>query len=314
MYCTKWGIDIPEAGLFCQTCGYGIAAPPESTVEAATPDAAKVTVETYRDASSGRVPSRRKGPAISAKRGGASAPVRLTEGRGKSSLNFGTVVLTIFSVVSLEVFLANRLVPIYALGSVLSGALAWYFYKMCPRGRTTNLALLSVVLAVTAGEAYSVGRRWGADSYTYVQRADHQYRVDSGSGRTDVLRAAGGWEPVSFGRRSEPLPSVKVLDIFLSDGQWETAARASGPGEICFDVDNHSDYVLEDVGIGVSVEAVAAGDTSSGRLPAAVSIKRESGGLLDKGKQDRFCGTAPWAPPSGTRWSYTVDSATGWKE
>ena len=152
----------------------------------------------------------------------------------KSSLNFGAIVFASFSFLSLLVCFVKGIVPIYALEAVIWGALAWFGYKRSPFSQKANLIVLLLAVAVAGVEGYSVGAHSGGKSYTHIQSGGLLYRVDSRSGRTDVLRGVGGWQPISFDRPPKPIdlsgiPLAPIVDFPLTEGRWHNSSE-----KICF--------------------------------------------------------------------------------
>lgn len=109
-------------------------------------------------------------------------------------------------------------------------------------------AVVVLLASVVAGVAYMFGRASGP-SYTYLHQGGVQFRVDARSGRTDRLEASG-WQPFSFERPPEALPGSVVN---LGNGTWESSFT-SPPGRICFDAQNNSDFVIQDVRVAVSFD------------------------------------------------------------
>jgi len=159
-----------------------------------------------------------------------------------------------------------------------------------------------LAVVVVAAEGYSVLRKFGGPSYTYLQQGNAQYRVDSAAGRPDRL-GTGGWETVSFDRPPESLQLNESL-VSLNKGEW-------GPKDICFEASNNSSAVLQDIEILVSLDPKPVDDNYWDDF---ITLKRDAGGYLEIGKTSLFCSPAPRTFPSGSTWTYKLLSVTGWKE
>jgi hypothetical protein len=282
MFCMKCGTDLPDDALFCRKCGYSFSV---------TPTKIPPIVETPAgtDAPAVSHPAPTTGPTQSAS--------------VNASPNLGTIVFASFALLSLIVSFVKGIVPIFLVEAVLWGALALYWYKKKPTSQAATGVILLLAVAIAAGEGYLVGRQFGVKTYTYLQQGNAQYRVDNAAGRTDRL-GTGGWEAVSFDRPAEPIPSADILwlAVEMSKGEWDFK------NEVCFDVSNSSSYVLQEIVILITLDPKPADGN------VYVNLKRYGGAPLDKGKSGRFCGSALRAFPSGSTWSYTITSETGWKE
>ncbi len=319
IFCTKCGTNLPDDSLFCRKCGYKLAPVIESNPSAPTTNPAQVAAETRSDAppATGTDAPFREGSSTSIGSTTQTAPslsVAVTSSQRKSTLNLGTIVFATFSLLSLVVCIVNGIVPIYAIESVMWATLAWYCHKKSPLSQKANLIVLLLAVGVAAGEGYSVGAHSHGKSYTYLQQGNLQYRVDSRSGRTDALKGGGGWEPVSFDRAPEVVELIAAsLSLQLTEGKWDS-------DRICFEIENDSDYVLESVKVSISLEPKPANPNPiyADRWDYAVTLKQYGGGLLDKKRRSQFCGATKiwgWQTPVGaTSWSYSISSATGWKE
>jgi len=281
VFCIKCGTDLPDDALFCRKCGFSFPATstrnPSTVATSATTDAPAVSYAF---------------PTI-----GPALPSPATTGP-----DLGTIVFAGFALLSVIVSFVKGIVPIFLVEAVLWSALALYWYRKKPTSQASTAIVLLLAVAVAAGEGYLVGRQFGVKTYTYLQQGNAQYRVDNSAGRTDRL-GTGGWEAVSFDRPAEPLPSADFwLAVAMSKGEW------AFNNEVCFDVSNNSGYILQDISILITFDPKPAdGDVY-------VNLKRYGGAPLDKGKSGRFCGSASRAFPSGSTWSYTITSESGWKE
>jgi hypothetical protein len=227
--------------------------------------------------------------------------------------NFGTIVFALFAALSLMVSLVRGIVPIYLAESALWAGLAWYWYKKKLISPKVNLAVLLIAVFVAAGEGFMVGQQFGGESYTYLKEGNIQFRVNARLGRTDRLWN-DGWEPVSFDKPPEVIPSSEILSLVwsMSRGEWDGGILGT-PGKICFDFQNNSSYVIRDISLHITLDPKPTDDTST-EFTDVTNLKREVGGLIDKGAEDRVCGDAPRSLPGGTKWSYEVTSAIGWKQ
>jgi hypothetical protein len=96
-----------------------------------------------------------------------------------------------------------------------------------------------VAVVVIAGEGYSLLRKFGGPSYTYLQQGNVQYRVDNAAGPTGWLTKAG-WTAVSFDRPPEPIAVGDLIFLSLNKGKWDPILK-----QICFDASNNSNFVLQ---------------------------------------------------------------------
>ena len=235
----------------------------------------------------------------------------------QSRFNFGTIVFGAFSAISLLVCLAKGIVPIYLGESVLWAAVAWFWHKKSPWSDTATGTVLLCAVGVAAGEGFVLGRQWGGSSYTYLTQGDHHIRVNAAAGRTDVLAGSRGWEPISFDRKPAVIPADETRSIVLSNGSWKHDAYTAE--QICLDVQNDSDYVLQQITINVSLNPRPP-DVNCNPLKESLEGGCESVvltgytvNLLDVGKAGRFCGTAPRPFPTGATWTYGTGIMKGWK-
>ena len=191
----------------------------------------------------------------------------------------------------------------------MDSALAWYWHKKKPTSQKATAVILSLALAVAAGEGYLVGRQFGVKSYTYLQQGNAQYRVDSAAGRTDRLTTSG-WEPVSFDRLPE---SLQLKDFLVSLRQGERGAN-----EICFEASNDSNDVLQDITIvwGLNPAPVGGGNPIDAIFDPQrrITLKRAGGGYLDVGKTSLFCRAQPRPLPNGSTWTGILLEVKGWKQ
>lgn len=239
-------------------------------------------------------------------------------GKPKSNLNLGTIVFGGFSLLSLIVCITKGVVPMYGAEAVAWGAMAWYWHKKSPVSKRANLIVLVLAVAVAAAEGYSYGRysvgTQSVKSYTYLAQGNLQYRVDSHAGRTDRL-TSNGWEPVSFDSLPDEVEAYQVpAMILLSGGHWWT-------DDICIDTQNNSRFVLQDVTVSITIDPdpnppLGGYDVKLQKGEVAIAGDKpfiKKGGLLDVGEKSWFCGTPPRELPNGSKWSYSLSSAKGWK-
>jgi zinc-ribbon domain len=145
--------------------------------------------------------------------------------------------------------------------------------------------------------------------YKYLKERALQFRYDRYSGRTDELVPAEGWVPVGFDR---PPVSFPATAISLSQGSWQNGL--DDPGEVCFQVENNSGFVVKGIVVAITIK----GDPLEQSRPAGydaplITLHLQGDGLLGVGKAGRFCGTTHnWG--SGQSWTYDVFSAEGWKQ
>jgi hypothetical protein len=230
-------------------------------------------------------------------------------------INYGTIVFAAFSMLSLFVCLAKGIVPLYLGESALWAVVAWYWHKKGPRSEGATGTVLLLAVAFAAGEGYVLGRQSLGNGYTYLTQGKLQYRVNTTSGRTDMLAGIRGWEPVSFNTAPETISAsdgwggLVFLTINLSNGIWEPGVFGTS-GKICFDVRNDSIYVLRDIVIGVTLDPEPPGVLGGEN----VHLENESGGLLDVGRSSRYCAAEPRPFPTGAKWTYTMQWMTGWKQ
>jgi hypothetical protein len=293
MFCGICGNEFSDDFRFCPKCGRSVST----------------------SASVGGMQAAAVAPAAGANRRTEMQESVPSAGIG-ARFNYATVVFASFSVLSLLVSLAKGIVPLYLGESVVWAAVAWYWHKKGPRSEIATAIVLLLAVAVAAGEGYLVGRRGSlGNRYTYLTQGNRQYRVNAGSGRTDILTGNRGWEPVSFDSAPETIPAGEALKIGLSNGSWEDGTFHTA-GKICFDVRNESRYVVQEVAIRVSLDPKPADVSSLDALLGGepVMLNKEFGGLLDVGKNSRFCGPARRPFPTGATWSYGTSTMTGWTQ
>jgi hypothetical protein len=226
------------------------------------------------------------------------------------SSTIGTFVFASFAALSLIVSLAKGIVLIYLIEALFWAAIAWVWHKKKPANRTANVIIVTIAVAVAVCEGYVVGTHQLSDSYTYLKQGNTQLRVNARLGRTDRLTSTG-WQPVSFdGPESIVQSADAVWLVILTNGEWKSGFLGTG-GNVCFDVRNNSRYVLDYVTILVSLTPKPADADSVGDH---VKLKPEVGGLLDIGKESRFCADAPRFFPRDANWSYTLETVAGWKQ
>jgi hypothetical protein len=183
-------------------------------------------------------------------------------------------------------------------------AIGTLFVKLVNRLTLKGSLLFTVTLALLVSGC----SRKPSDRYTYLKEGEAQFRVDNEAGRTDKLEGANGWQPVSFDRPPENLPTEQAQKLFPTAGKWE---RSGFNDKICFHVLNDSDYVVESVRVLVSINPKPA---DADDLGDAVIMKAYLGGLLARGRQDLFCGDAPRPLPGTANWTFGDLRARGWKE
>jgi len=216
---------------------------------------------------------------------------------------------------SLFVCLAKGIVPLYLGESALWAVVAWYWHKKGPRSEGATGTVLLLAVAFAAGEGYVLGRQSLGNGYTYLTQGKLQYRVNTTSGRTDMLAGIRGWEPVSFNTAPETISAsdgwggLVFLTINLSNGIWEPGVFGTS-GKICFDVRNETHYGLKEIAIRVTLDPKPPNVYDGER----VILEKETGGLLDVGKTSRFCGAEPRPLPSGVTWFTLTEAITGWKQ
>lgn len=292
MFCGVCGSEFPDDFSFCPKCGRSVRASASTRETPTVPVAPAPEVEQDTKAE-------------------IAAPLA----PAKARFDYGTIVFAAFSGISLLICLAKGIVPIYLGESVLWAAVAWYWHKKSPWSETATGIVLLVAVGVAAGEGYVLGRQSLGNNYTYLTQRDLHYRVNAVSGRTDVLAGTRGWEPVSFNSTPETIPPDEARSIILSGGSWKNGTYDAGL--ICFDVQNNSHYVLQQVAISVSLNPKPPevncnfADQILGGGCEGVILKGSF--LLDEGKADQFCGNAPRPFPAGAAWSYATGIMTGWK-
>ena len=242
----------------------------------------------------------------------AAEEVMGTPAPTQSTFTPGTFVFGGLSLLTLAICFAKGIVPIYLAEAALWAALALLWHKKHVTSPAANGTVLLLAVALAAGEGFLIGRQ-PTESYTYLQQGNFQFRVNAHSGRTDRLTIAG-WEPVSFDKPAETLTSELLGFLFgleLKNGAWTAGPFNVGPGEICFDMENKSDYVIRDVTVAINLDPKPA---DAARTDDSVTLTKVGNGLLGKSATSKFCGKAPRKLPDGSNWSFTLVSASGWKE
>ena len=322
MFCVICGSGVPGDSKFCKECGNGPLRPgsfagrsyegiiaPTSEVKAGPmecPQCRLTSTEgarrcdcrfSFEKTAKNPPPNVKADPAL-------SAPA---QGR----FDYGTVVFALFSALSLLACLAKGIVPLYLGESAFWAAVAWFWRKKGPRSETANVIVLLMLVGAAAVEGYLLGQQSLQKSFTYLNENDSQYRVNAGSGRTDILAGRRGWKPISFDSAAATIPNGEVQNIALSNGTWEN------DGKICFAVRNDSDYVLQQIVIKLNFDVPSnvldALAMAADRDPL---ILEEGSGpfLLDRGTAAFFCGRTPEPPPNDAKWSYRTLTMTGWKQ
>jgi hypothetical protein len=288
MFCGVCGTEFPDDFDFCPKCGRSVRASASTGGTQTVAVAAAPEVE----------------PDTKTEKSAPLAPI-------KARFDYGTIVFAAFSGISLLVCLAKGIVPIYLGESALWAAVAWYWHKKSPWSETTTSIVLLLAVGVAAGEGYVLGRQSIGNSYTYLTQGDVHYRVNAVSGRTDVLAGTRGWEPVSFNSTPETISPDEARSIILSGGSWKNGTYTAGL--ICFDVQNNSHYVLQQVEISISLSPEPPDATKNPLAWFLGRVMLKGVYPLDVGKAAQFCGDAPRQFPAGAAWSYGTGIMTGWK-
>lgn len=289
--CQNCGTEQAEDSQFCRKCGSRLAT--NATTSAAF-ETSPVLSSGSNQQSSTDVP---KPPLPAAAKGEEC----------NSRINLGTIVFASFSVLSLAVGLAKGIPLISIAETGVWAAAAIYWHQKNLSNPKDNLIVLLLAVCVAVGEGYFLGQS-GSPSYTYLKEGDIQFRMDARRGRTDRL-FGNGWRPVSFDRPPVAIPSDQIRRLVLSDGRWENETL-SPPGQMCFYVQNDSDYVVKSVTIHPGV---------LGSNPPPISepaVVLQSTYLVDKATAGQLCGTPLFHLSASDIWSYseTETSATGWKQ
>lgn len=293
MLCQNCSTEQAEDSQFCRKCGLSVAPSPTTSA----------TAETHPAVSS---ESNQQGSADVSQPRLAAA---ISEKKGNSNINFGTIVFASFSVLSLLVCLAKGITLLTIAETCAWIAAAIYWRRRGISSPKANLIVLLLAVCVAAGEGYSLGQSSGPN-YTYLKEGNIQYRVDAHRGRTDML-SAGGWTPVSFDRPPDAIPSDAIPRLVLSNGIWN--ATSATTGQICFDVQNNSDYVLKDVTILVTAHYSVNPYPGVDWKPTPESVALQSN-LVDRGTSAHMCRTTSYHLSPSDTWSYSDTTANGWKQ
>lgn len=292
VFCQICGAEQAEDSQFCRKCGVRLAAIP--TISANSDTHPEISSESNQQSVAAL-------PLL-------PAPSAANEEKSNSSINFGTLVFASFSVLSLVVCLAKGITLIYLAEASVWAAAAIYWHRRSISSPLANLIVLLLAVCVAAGEGYSLGQS-GSPNYTYLKEGNVQYRVDPHRGRTDRLSAVG-WTLVSFDRPPEAIPFYLISRLVLSNGGLASATSAS-TGQICFDVQNNSDYVLKDVTILAAV--YVSKPPSASPPPERVVLQSDLVGV-ERGTSAHLCGTTTLHLSSSDTWSYSDTTASGWKQ
>lgn len=291
-FCIKCGLDQPEDSRFCRKCGY--AFPNLESPPLASPPA---TAET-------------EGASIAATIPAAAPSASTSTVIAQTAFNFGTWIFAGFSVLSLIVAFARGIVPIY-LGEAAGWAvLAWWWQKTNPKSQIANALVLLLAVVLAAGEGFLIGRQ-PAENYTYLQQGNTQVRVNPSTGRTDRL-TTDGWMPISYDKPPETLDPWQAPTLTLTNGVWKNTFLDNG--EVCFDVENGTQYTVQDLSIVLTFDPKPANTSSFDDVFNSVTLKKFIGGLLATGKSAEFCGKPGVKLPPDAKWSYQMKSYSGWKE
>jgi hypothetical protein len=299
VFCQNCGTEQPEDSQFCRKCGFSVTRTP--TASATTKADQAISSESNQQGTA-EVPQ-------------PHLPAAISDEKDYSSINFGTIVFASFSVLSLVAGLAKGIPIISVAETCVWAAAAIYWRRRGISSPKANLIVLLLAVCVAAGEGYSLGQS-GSPNYTYLKEGNIQFRVDSRRGRTDRLYA-GGWIPVTFDRPPEGIPADQIPQLVLSNSGWESATSTS-PGQICFDVQNNSDYVLKEVAILAAVHVSTPPSTGiyKGFDPYAAPerVVLQSAYLIDRGTSAHLCGATSSYPSPSDNWSYSDTTASGWKQ
>jgi len=111
--------------------------------------------------------------------------------RPAAAADFGAIIFGSFSLLSLIVFLAQGLVPIYFVEAAAWALVAWLWRKRKPTSQLNTTIMLFLAVAVAASEGYLLGARSAARG-RYSTQLDASvppgFVVDSVSPTTDIRR------------------------------------------------------------------------------------------------------------------------------
>ena len=233
--------------------------------------------------------------------------------------NVGSITLAVIALFCMVIGAVQGFIPIFLLEGVAFGGLAWLCAVRWPVSAAVRGAVLvaSLMLAVLVGvtlDQDSFGPR-----YRYLSQGAVQYRIDERAGRTDRLTNSG-WYPVAFDKEAREVPNDNMFDpkIVLTKGEWTSTLG----GEICFSVNNSSDYIVDRVTINVTTQKQS--DAATGKDSAEnkysmygnqqmVVLKSYGGGFLASGQNPLACGSSPRDLSANETWSYADMHAYGWK-
>lgn len=233
---------------------------------------------------------------------------RQPEGQWIFGADFGSTVFSFLALLCVIVSIAKGITPIYLFEACFWAGFAWYWHKKQKSSQRSNIAVMVIVLLVVGGEGFALGKSTSSQAYTYITDDTHRYRMQQGSGRTEVL-CPYGWRLVSIDRAPSDLSHDSLTEITLSHGDW-APANSFHPEQICFRVDNGSGYVLHSIAIFVlKPQNINPLD----KLLGSVVLRPEYESLLDSGAATQFCGMAPSSNPPEGGWTYEFSGAIGWK-
>ena len=237
----------------------------------------------------------------------------------KRFANTGSITLGTFALICVVLGAIQGFIPIFLIEGFAFAGLAWLCAFRWPVSDSVRAAVLvvSLLLAVLVGvtlDQDSFGPR-----YRYLSQGTIQYRIDENAGRTDRLTNSG-WYPVAFDKEAKEVPGVNIFDptIVLTKGQWTSTLG----GQICFSVNNSSDYIVDRVTINVTTQkqsdAATGKDSAENKYSGygnqqVVVLKSYGGGFIGPGQSPLVCGSSPRDLSADETWSYTDMHAYGWK-